>query len=139
MTTLVNKFPDLFRGVGRAKMDIINIFMDPKVNPMQQKQRKVALHFIPRLKKHLEELKAAGVVTGPLKSEDATGWVSNPLITTKKWDEHAIRVNLDLRNMEKSVRPTHFPMPTSKSVWTCQLIIIKQINKKNITCSVTSR
>ena len=70
------------------------------------------MHFIPRLKKHLEELKGAGVVSGPLKSKDATGWVSNPVITAKKWDDQVIRVNLDLRNMEKAVRPTHFPMPT---------------------------
>ena len=116
MTRMVDKFPELFRGVGRAKVDPIHIFMDPQVKPTQQKQRKVALHFIPRLKKHLEELKAAGVVSGPLKSEDATGWVSNPVITAKKWDEQAIRVNLDLRNMEKAVRPTHFPMPTSEEL-----------------------
>ena len=116
MTMLVDKFTDLFTGVGRAKVDPIHIFMDPNVKPIQQKQRKVALHFIPRLKKHLEELEAAGVVSGPLKSEDATGWVSNPVITAKKWDEQAIRVNLDLRNMEKAVRPTHFPMPTSEDL-----------------------
>ena len=65
--------------LGRAKVDPIHIFMDPNTKPVQQKQRKVALHFIPRLKKHLEVLKGAGVVSGPLKSEDATGWVSNPV------------------------------------------------------------
>merc|ERR1711888_82853 len=75
-----------------------------------------ALHFIPRLKKHLEELAAAGVVSGPLKSEDTTGWVSNPVITANKWNEQAIRVNLDLRNMERAVKPTHFPMPTSEDL-----------------------
>ena len=110
------EFRDLFTGVGRAKVDPIHIFMDPNVKPTQQKQRKVALHFILRLKKHSEELEAPGVVSGPLKSDDATGWVSNPVITAKKWDEQAIRVNLDLRNMEKAVRPTHFPMPTSEDL-----------------------
>ena len=74
-----------------------DFFMDPNIKPTQQKQRKVALHFIPRLKKHLEELEAVGMVSGPLKSEDATGWVSNPVLTAKKWDEQAVRVNLDLR------------------------------------------
>ena len=56
------------------------------------------------------------MVSGPLKSEDATGWVSNPVITAKKWDDQAIRVNLDLRNMEKAVKPTHFPMPTAEDL-----------------------
>jgi hypothetical protein len=116
MERLVGQFPELFRGVGRAKVDPIHIFMDPNTKPVQQKQRKVALHFIPRLKKHLAELQGAGVVSGPLKSEDATGWVSNPVITAKKWDDQAIRVNLDLRNMEKAVKPTHFPMPTAEDL-----------------------
>ena len=51
------------------------ISVDPNSKPVQQKQRMVALRFIPRLKKHLEErreLKAAGMVSGPNKSEDAT-------------------------------------------------------------------
>ena len=103
MDRLLVRFTELFKGVGRAKVDPIHIYMDPDTKPVQQKQRKIALHFIPRLKKHLEELKGAGVISGPLKSEDATGWVSNPVITAKKWDDQAIRVNLDLRNMEKAV------------------------------------
>ena len=116
MERLVGQFSSLFEGVGRAKVDPIHIYMDPTCKPVQQKQRKVALHFVPRLKKHIEELKAAGVVTGPLKSKDATGWVSNPVITAKKWDDQAIRVNLDLRIMERAVRPTHFPMPTAEDL-----------------------
>ena len=54
--------------------------------------------------------------SGPLKSENATGWVSNPVITAKKWDDQAIRVNLDLRNMEKAVKTTHVPMPTAEDL-----------------------
>ena len=58
---------------------------------------------MPGLKKYIEELKAVGVVTGPLESKDATGWVSNPVITAKKCDDQSIRVNLDLRIMERAV------------------------------------
>ena len=42
MTRLVDKFPSLFIGVGRAKVDPIHIFMDPNIKPTKQKQRKVA-------------------------------------------------------------------------------------------------
>ena len=82
---MVAKFPRLFTGVGRAQIDPIHIYMDKKVKPVQQKQRKVALHFLPRLKAHLDELKANNVIMGPLDSKDATGWISNPVITGKKW------------------------------------------------------
>ena len=66
-----------------------------------------------RLKAHLNELQAEGVISGPLGSEDATGWISNPVITGKKWDSSKIRVNLDLRDMESAVKSSHFPTPTA--------------------------
>ena len=100
MNEIVSKFPRLFTGVGRAQIDPIHIYMDKKVKPVQQKQRKVALHFLPRLKEHLDELKANDVISRSLDSKDATGWISNPVITGKKWDSNKIRVNLDLRSME---------------------------------------
>ena len=64
----------------------------------------------------MNELQAEGVITGPLGSEDATGWISNPVITGKKWDSSKIRVNLDLRDMESAVKPSHFPMPTAEDL-----------------------
>ena len=58
------RFPELFTGVGRAKVEPIHIYMDPSVKPIQQKQRKVALHFQQRLREHLDELQVAGVLLG---------------------------------------------------------------------------
>ena len=49
---------------------------------------------------------------GPLEPKDAIGWVSNPVITAKKWNDEKIRINLDLRHMEDVVQTSHFPMPT---------------------------
>ena len=49
----------LFEGIGRAKVDPIHIHIDKDISPVQQKQRKVALHYKERLKAHLDELKAA--------------------------------------------------------------------------------
>ena len=102
----------MFAGIARAKTKPIHIFTKPGVVPIQQKQRPVALHYKDRLKAHLEELAAGGVVVGPLESKDATGWVSNPVITDKRWSNTQIRVNLDLRHMKDAVQTSHFPMPT---------------------------
>ena len=65
---------------------------------------------------HVKELVAGGVVDGPLDSKDATGWISNPVITAKKWSEKKIRLNLDMRHMKDIVQTTHFPMPTSSQL-----------------------
>ena len=56
------------------------------------------------------------MVSGPLGSEHARGWVSNPVIVSKKWDPNKIRVNLDTRNMAAAVQKTHFPIPTSSQL-----------------------
>ena len=38
------KFPELFTGLGRAKVVPVHIEVDPKVKPIQQKRRNIALH-----------------------------------------------------------------------------------------------
>ena len=58
-------------------------YIDEKIKPVQEKQEKVSLHYVEKLKAHLGELNAISVISGPLESEEATGWVSNIVITGK--------------------------------------------------------
>ena len=112
MEVITDKFPDLFTGLGRAKVEPVHIEVDPRVKPIQQKRRNIALHYVDRLKKHLNELKKEGVISGPLGPEWAKGWICNPVITGKKWDKERIRVNLDTRTMKDAVKTSKFPIPT---------------------------
>ena len=48
MESITNEFPDLFKGLGRAKVEPMNIEVDQKVKPVQQKRRNIALHYIDR-------------------------------------------------------------------------------------------
>ena len=112
MTDLVAKYADVFKGLGLAKVEPIHIQVDPDVKPVQQKPRPIAVHYAEKFKAHIAELKEAGVVSGPLGSEYARGWISNPVISGKKWDASKIRVTLDTRHMSKAVTSTHFPIPT---------------------------
>ena len=96
---IVNKYEQLFTGIGRAKVEPVHIDVDPAVKPIQQKRRPMAIHYVDKFKAHIEELQAAGVVSGPLGSDHAKGWISNPVITGKKWDSNKIRVNLDTTHM----------------------------------------
>ena len=112
MKYIASKYPAVFNGLGRAKVEPIHIEIDPSVRPVQQKQRRIALKYKERFRKHLEELKAEGVIEGPLKSKFATGWISNPVITSKSYTDKKIRVNLDTRPMADAVKTTKFPIPT---------------------------
>ena len=104
MESITNEFPDLFTGLGRAKVEPMHIEVDQKVKPIQQKRRNIALPYVDRLREHLAELKREGVISGPLGPEWAKGWICNPVITGKKWDKEKIRVNLDTRTMKEAVK-----------------------------------
>ena len=112
MEGITDKMPELFQGLGLAKVEPVHIDVDSKVKPIQQKRRPIALHYVDRFKKHLEELKQEKVISGPLSSEWARGWICNPVITGKKWDKNKIRINLDTRTMKEAVKTSKFSIPT---------------------------
>ena len=61
MESITNEFPDLFTGLGRAKVEPMHIEVDQNVKPFQQKRRNIALHYVDRLREHLAELGASTV------------------------------------------------------------------------------
>ena len=60
----------MFTGLGRATgVPDIHIEMDDMIEPLQQKQRQIPIHFKEKLREHLGELIKEGVVT-PLECQD---------------------------------------------------------------------
>ena len=116
MEQIIRPHEQVFTGIGVAKVDPVHIEIDKSVKPVQQKRRPIALHYMEKFKEHIEELHRAGVVSGPLKSESAGGWIHNVVITQKSWTDKKIRVNLDTRPMKEAVRTTHFPIPTPQEL-----------------------
>ena len=53
-----------------------------------------------------------GVIEGTLGTDKTTGWVHNVVLTGKKWDSKAIRLNLDTRMMKKVEVPAQYIIPT---------------------------
>ena len=94
----------------------MHIEVDNSVKPDQQKRRPIAIHYLDKFKEHIEELHRAGVVSGPLTSESARGWIHNVVITQKSWTDKKIRVNLDTRPMKDVVKTSHFPIPTPQEL-----------------------
>ena len=84
----------------------IHVYMKTGARPVAQKQRPIPIHMMDLLKDKIDEFLKAGVLEGPLGSEHARGWVHNVVLTKKKWDEKAIRLNLDTKTMEKAVEVT---------------------------------
>ena len=78
--------------------------MEEGHTPVQPRRRLIALKFKEKFKGHLEELKAAGVVSGPLGSEWVIGWIHNVMITGKSWNKKKIRTTLDTPLWQKQSR-----------------------------------
>ena len=58
------------------------------------------------------------IIEGPLELEEPGTYVSNLVITDKKWDPSGnhIRVTLDCQAANKDIYPTHEPIPTSEEL-----------------------
>ena len=124
MEQLVVEFGDIFGGIGKYKGDLVKIQMKEDVPAVIQPPRRIPLHYRQPLKDHLEELLKEDVIEGPLKEEEEGTWISNLVITDKKWegdesrtgDRVQIRANLDLRPLNKFVYQTHEPIPTPEEL-----------------------
>ena len=91
---------------------------------MIQGRRTIPLHYIQPLEDHLKELLEEDVIEGPLVEEEEGTWISNLVVTDKRWDGKAkqegervqIRANLDCRELNELVYQTHEPIPTSEEL-----------------------
>ena len=115
MKIVMGKCQSLFKGIGTAKVEPMPIQVDPEVKSVQQRQRPVAFQYKQLFKDHIEELQKEGVVSGPLNSKSARGWISN-VITHKNWNDKKIRVNLDTKPIANAVKMSHFPIPTPQKL-----------------------
>ena len=121
MDKLAGEFQDIFGGVGRYKGPEIKIQIREDISPVIQARRRIPLHYVKPLEDHLKELLEEDVIEGPLVEEEDGTWISNLVITDKKWDGEGkkagdrvqIRANLDCRELNEYVYQTHEPIPTS--------------------------
>ena len=114
MTELVEEFEDIFKGIGKYRGEPVKIQITDNVLPIIQPPRWIPLHYIQPLKEHLAEMIKEDVIEGPLAEEEEGSWISNLVITDKKWDgaheegqRTQIRANLDLRPLNTFVYQTH--------------------------------
>merc|ERR1712041_10655 len=100
----------MFKGIGKYVGDPVKIQVKEGISPVNQPPRRIPLQYVEPLKEHVAELVEADVVEGPLQEEEEGTWISNLVITEKKWDKdrkegerRQIRANLDCRPLNKYV------------------------------------
>ena len=80
---LIKLFPNLLKGIGKAKVPPVHFTLKEGIKPVTQKLRPVPANLMSKLKENLDKFVEEGVIEGPLGPEHRTGWLHNLVITTK--------------------------------------------------------
>ena len=83
---------------------------------MIQPPQHIPLHYVERLQSEITKMSKDDIIEGPLEIEEPGTYISNLVITDKKWDPEKIRVTLDCQQVKKDVYQTHEPIPTSEEL-----------------------
>ena len=113
---IIHKHSHMFQGVGRAKNQVVDIPLRPDARPYIQLPRPIPFHFHPQLQKYLKELSDNDIIEGPLQGPLEAGTYVSNIVTAKRWSTEEIRVNLDLRQINKDIVMSHHPIPTPEDL-----------------------
>ena len=116
MDQIVQENQEVFKGMGRAKIDPIHIQLKEDAIPVTQGKRPIPIQLREATLKKLQELKEHDLIEGPLPISECKGWVTNMVITKKKWDSDEVRINIDTKRMNDQLVPTKIPIPTPEQL-----------------------
>ena len=107
----MDKYPNLFKGVGRHKSYEVHFEADTSVKPVAEPPRGVPFHLKNKYEKELEKMEEEGIIE---EHHGPAPWVSNVSLAPK--DDQEIRVTLDMRNVNKAIKNTHVPIPRAEEI-----------------------
>ena len=118
MQQILEQFPESFSDNTRKfKGNRIKIHVRPDVNLVVQPPRHIPLHYVDRLHDEIIKMVDEDIIESPLETEEPGTYISNLVITDKKWDPQRIRVTLDCQQVNKDICQTHEPIPTTEELW----------------------
>ena len=109
ISQLLEKFENLFVGLGKLKGVQLKLNIDKSVTPVTQNCRRIPFHVRGKIEKKLAQLSnmdAIEPVDGP------TSWVSPVLAVPKGDGDEDIRLVQDMRKANTAIQRSHKPIPT---------------------------
>ncbi|XP_014668802.1 PREDICTED: uncharacterized protein K02A2.6-like [Priapulus caudatus] len=107
MQTIAGKFPNIFKGMGKAENIQVKLYIDENVEPKQQPHRRIPFHVRKAVERELDKLKEMDVIE---KVSGPTPWVSPIVVVPKKNNE--VRICVEMRKANEAVKRTKHVMPT---------------------------
>ena len=106
-----DKYPMLFSGLGKLKDFHLELHIDPDVQPVAQKARRIPVALQQAVERKLEQLLQQEIIE---KVSGPTPWVS-PIVCAPK-SNGDIRLCVDMRRANTAVKRERHPMPTIDDV-----------------------
>ena len=117
MQQILAQFPEHFSSnTGKFKGDPVKIHVRPNANPVVQPPRRIPLHYVDQLRDEIIKMVDEDIIECPLETEEPGTYISNLVITDKKWDPKRIRVTLVCQQVNKDIYQTHEPIPTTEEL-----------------------
>ena len=109
---MIQKFPDIFKGVGKFKNFELDLHIDKTVKPVAQPVRRIPFGLRDKVDSKLDELIDSDIIEevkgGP------TEWVS-PLVIVPKQNKD-VRICVDMRRANQAIIRERHPIPTIEEV-----------------------
>ena len=106
---LEQKYPSLFRGIGKLKNFEVKLHTDKNVQPVAQAARRIPFHLRKRVATTLRDLESQGIIE-PVSVGTSTPWVS-PVVIIPKNDD-TVRLCVDMRMPNRAIKRERYPSPT---------------------------
>ena len=108
---ILQKFPDLFKGVGLIPGDI-QLHLKPDAVPVVNPPRQIPVALRDRFKSELSKMESQGIIA---KVTCPTDWV-NSFVVVEKPKTKSLRICLDPKALNDAIRRPHYPMRTFDEV-----------------------
>ena len=105
--SIVNKYGEIFNGVGKLKEFEMEIHIDPGVKPVAQPPRRIPFQIRSKVDDKIRELEHLDIIE---RVDGPTPWVS-PLVAVPK-PNGEVRVCVDMRQANQAILRERHPIPT---------------------------
>jgi hypothetical protein len=111
VASLVEKYNDVFHGVGKLKDHQVRLHVDPSVTPVAQTVRRIPFSLRDKVESKVKELQELDIIE-PV--EGPTPWVSPVVVVPKPSGD--IRLCVDMRRANEAIIRERHPIPTVDEV-----------------------
>ena len=109
-TTLREKYPKVFEGIGQLRDHKQKLHIDPSIPPVSQTGRRTPFHLCKQLDVWLDNYVTKDIIEA--MQDESTDWVSGLVVAPKRNNPSEVRVCGDHRQANKAIKQERHPIPT---------------------------